>query len=180
MSTNKSKNSAPSNARRIQVGTTKRGIKARPTIAGKLKEAARKRKPPPVGEVVEQAEGLFSRKDNLRSDMRMVMQGAKHRWDMPSSIYKEVPHLAQAVMNDQNPETGEPGNYNIVTRLVAGKLLATLHGQNQKETHHEEGENLNVNHSGAILVGVEQRQATLSAIASELGIDDVVEEAAQD
>lgn len=165
---------------KIKVGTTRRGIKAKATVAEKTKDKARQRKPPVVGEIVDSAEGLFTRRDNLRSDMDLVRRGIKERWEIPPEVYQEVPKVLRSILKDENPETGEQGNYVAAVRVKAGQVLATLHGQNQKDQHHEEGEQLNVNHTGAVLVGVEQRQSKLSAIAGELGVKILAEETPQE
>lgn len=68
---------------------------------------------------------FFERRDNVRSDARLIEQAARNKWNIPAAAFDVLP--AQVVRMAVDPNE-QPRN-----RLAAARAVIAMHGQNQGE-----------------------------------------------
>lgn len=113
---------------------------------------------------------LLTSPRHVRRDCRELLSAVKKRWDIPDkdAIVKRL----FAILNKETVTATNAEGDEIVSEAAAdrnaaaaAKVLLALEAQNQADEHHNEGSTMNHVHS------VERRNAELSMVSAELGID---------
>lgn len=66
---------------------------------------------------------FFERRDNVRSDARLIEQAARNKWNIPAAAFDVLPSQVVRMAVDPNEA---PRN-----RLAAARAVIAMHGQNQ-------------------------------------------------
>lgn len=85
-------------------------------------------------------------------DRKLVEQAIRRKWKIRDDAFEAIPIVAQKIALDQNASSRD--------RLNAGRLLTTMHGQNEAQDEEKPGVTVNVQNNVAVPI---QQQITEAA-----------------